>query len=176
MLKQQKIMRDECHETTLQTAKNMLIMTRNFCPCYIETLKLYKPRAVLGSWDNTLENGIAQVQKGKKYLSLIPYQSPLTPKERQVLRYNAVGLDAIQIGQKLGCGETTVQTHIKHIYSKLRLTFGFLELENNRQLLLYWCGDWHLIIKKELPVFEYLKSGTRKLEDFYRLLENPNKG
>ena len=167
---------DKCSEYTLQNAKNTLVITNNYCPCYLETLKKLKPKGVVGTWDETIEKAITQIKNGEKYLSQTPYCSPLTRAERQVLRYNALGMDATQIGAKLGCSENTVKTHIRRIYSGLRLTFPFLELENSRQLLLYWRGEWQFILKENLIKNDYLKMGSRSIEDILKLLENPEMG
>jgi DNA-binding CsgD family transcriptional regulator len=45
----------------------------------------------------------------------------LTPSEIQVVRLVAEGLSNPQIGQRLFISKRTVQTHLKHVFAKLRL-------------------------------------------------------
>ncbi len=46
----------------------------------------------------------------------------LTPSELQVVRLVAEGLSNPQIGERLFVSRRTVQTHLKHVFAKLRLT------------------------------------------------------
>ncbi len=46
-------------------------------------------------------------------------QSPLTPRETQVLRLLAQGLDNAAIAERLVVTKRTVQNHVSHIYGKL---------------------------------------------------------
>jgi NarL family two-component system response regulator LiaR len=50
-----------------------------------------------------------------------PTLDPLTPREVEVLRLVAQGLDNREIAQKLVISEATARTHISHILSKLHL-------------------------------------------------------
>jgi DNA-binding NarL/FixJ family response regulator len=43
----------------------------------------------------------------------------LTPRELEVLTLQQNGFDAQEIADKLGCSRYTVNTHIRHIHSKL---------------------------------------------------------
>lgn len=43
----------------------------------------------------------------------------LTPREREVLRWVAVGKSDAQIAAILGCSVRTVQKHLEHVYIKL---------------------------------------------------------
>jgi DNA-binding NarL/FixJ family response regulator len=45
----------------------------------------------------------------------------LTAREREILRLIASGLSNAEIGQQLFIGETTVKTHVTHIFQKLNL-------------------------------------------------------
>jgi DNA-binding NarL/FixJ family response regulator len=47
---------------------------------------------------------------------------PLTPRERQVLGLMAEGRSNTAIGEQLGLGAKTVETHINRVFSKLGLT------------------------------------------------------
>jgi two-component system response regulator DesR len=46
-------------------------------------------------------------------------ETPLTPRERQVIQAAADGLTARQIGRRIGMSERTVTTHLTRIYRKL---------------------------------------------------------
>lgn len=50
-----------------------------------------------------------------------PTPDPLTPRELEVLRLVAQGLDNQEIAEKLVVSEATVRTHVSHIMSKLHL-------------------------------------------------------
>jgi DNA-binding NarL/FixJ family response regulator len=47
--------------------------------------------------------------------------SELTPRELDVLRLMARGLDNQAIAEKLGVSEATVKTHVAHVYEKLQV-------------------------------------------------------
>jgi two-component system nitrate/nitrite response regulator NarL len=46
-------------------------------------------------------------------------ETPLTPRERQVIQAAADGLTARQIGRRIGMSERTATTHLSRIYRKL---------------------------------------------------------
>lgn len=46
----------------------------------------------------------------------------LSPREREVLRLVAEGLSNRQIGQRLHLGESTVKTHLLHVFGKLEVS------------------------------------------------------
>jgi len=58
---------------------------------------------------NVIERGIPPLQQG----------SPLSPRERQCLQLAAHGMTSIDIGEKLGITERTVNFHFSNIISKL---------------------------------------------------------
>ena len=58
--------------------------------------------------------------KGQKHGTYtIILGKPLSPREREVLLYTALGLTAVQIGTKLGISDQTVKSHRANIYVKL---------------------------------------------------------
>lgn len=50
------------------------------------------------------------------------YGAPLSPREREVATWIALGLSRVQIADRLGIGDQTVKTHLRNIYSKLGMT------------------------------------------------------
>ncbi len=63
------------------------------------------------------------VQRGQEFAAgadkASPAESPLTPREMEILQLLADGLDNSAIAQKLVITKRTVQNHISNIYSKL---------------------------------------------------------
>jgi DNA-binding CsgD family transcriptional regulator len=104
-----------------------------------------KPHGILGTWDKAIAKATTALLEGKPYFSPMLYVSPLTPKEREVLHLNAKGYEVKEIAMLLQSKPCTVNTHFKRIYEKLRTCFPNLKLENNRHLVFYWRGEWHLI-------------------------------
>jgi non-specific serine/threonine protein kinase len=49
-------------------------------------------------------------------------QDALTPREREVAMLVAEGLTNAEVANRLIIGERTVETHIKHLHQKLRVT------------------------------------------------------
>ena len=164
ILQHTQALTDECSEATLEQIGQhpRVVLTSNPCPCYLETLKDLNPCGVLGTWDNNLQQAISQLLAGRAYYSPMQYESPLTGKEREVLHLNARGLEVKDIAKQLHGCPSTINTHLKRIYEKLRLAFPHLKLENSRHLLLYWRGEWHLIQKN--PQKSILKIGDAPLE------------
>jgi DNA-binding NarL/FixJ family response regulator len=52
---------------------------------------------------------------------LPPSLSKLTPREREVLRHLGRGLSNTELAAELGLGESTIKTHVAHIFAKLNL-------------------------------------------------------
>jgi DNA-binding NarL/FixJ family response regulator len=149
LLQQAHALPDHCSEATILQLEQMpkLVLTSNPCPCYLETLKSLKPTGIFGTWDMALAKALAVLLEGKPYFSPMQYVSPLTPKEREVLHLNAKGFEVKEIAMMLHSQPCTVNTHFKRIYEKLRTSFPNLKLENNRHLVFYWRGEWHLIAR-----------------------------
>jgi DNA-binding NarL/FixJ family response regulator len=147
LLQQAQTLPDNCSEATLTHLQNTprVVLTSNPCPCYLETLRNLKPHGILGTWDKAIAKATAALLEGKPYFSPMLYESPLTPKEREVLHLNARGFEVKEIAVLLHSQPCTVNTHFKRIYEKLRTSFPNLKLENNRHLVFYWRGEWHLI-------------------------------
>ena len=59
---------------------------------------------------------------GQASLSPEPPSHPLTPREMEVLRLLAQGLDNAGIAERLVVTKRTVQNHVSNIYGKLELT------------------------------------------------------
>ena len=58
-------------------------------------------------------------QPGTEATSPFPTESPLTPREMEILQLLAQGMDNTAIAQKLVLTKRTVQNHISNIYGKL---------------------------------------------------------
>jgi NarL family two-component system response regulator LiaR len=84
----------------------------------------------------TLERAVRAVARGESWLSptvarqvvkravgdvITTPESPLTPRELEVLRLLAQGLDNTAIAQKLVVTKRTVQNHVSNIYGKLNV-------------------------------------------------------
>ena len=50
-----------------------------------------------------------------------PEEEPLTPREREIVRYVAVGMRNAEVAEKLAISEVTVKTHLNNIFQKLHL-------------------------------------------------------
>jgi DNA-binding NarL/FixJ family response regulator len=50
-----------------------------------------------------------------------PEEEPLTPREREIVRYVALGLRNAEVAAKLTISEVTVKTHLNNIFQKLHL-------------------------------------------------------
>src|SRR5206468_12972542 len=50
-----------------------------------------------------------------------PEEEPLTPREREIVRYVALGLRNAEVAGKLSISEVTVKTHLNNIFQKLHL-------------------------------------------------------
>ena len=50
-----------------------------------------------------------------------PAEEPLTPREREIVRYVAVGMRNAEVAAKLAISEVTVKTHLNNIFQKLHL-------------------------------------------------------
>jgi LuxR family maltose regulon positive regulatory protein len=59
---------------------------------------------------------------------------PLSKREMEVLQLLTTKLTAAEIADQLFVAESTVRTHIKHIYSKLNVNRRFEAIERAREL------------------------------------------
>jgi NarL family two-component system response regulator LiaR len=50
-----------------------------------------------------------------------PTEEPLTPREREIVRYVARGLRNAEVAERLSISEVTVKTHLNNIFQKLSL-------------------------------------------------------
>ena len=50
-----------------------------------------------------------------------PEEEPLTPREREIVRYVALGLRNAEVASKLSISEVTVKSHLNNIFQKLHL-------------------------------------------------------
>ena len=66
----------------------------------------------------------------------LPEDSPLTPRETQILALVGAGLTAHAIGYRLGISERTVHTHLEHAYRKLGVNDRMLAVTTARRLRL----------------------------------------
>lgn len=140
---------DRCCEKTLGllSAKgaHCIVLTDNPCPCYLETILELKPWALLGSWDAVCPQALELVARGERYFSVPAQKSVLTPAEREVLRFIAVGLETKVIAQRLSKEPSTVSVQTRAIYSKLRAAYPNFTLENHVHLTHFWRGQWQLL-------------------------------
>ena len=63
-----------------------------------------------------------------------PLIDPLSKREMEVLQFLPKNLSASEIADQLYVAESTIRTHIKHIYSKLNVSRRFEAVERAREL------------------------------------------
>ncbi|MBX5482919.1 MAG: response regulator transcription factor [Myxococcaceae bacterium] len=65
------------------------------------------------------EAGNVVVPSARAFDEFLPLISRLSPRERDVLRFVAAGMDNLTIAAHLGISERTVKTHVSALYRKL---------------------------------------------------------
>jgi DNA-binding CsgD family transcriptional regulator len=81
---------------------------------------------------------LEQLSRGERFRRTPAQQSPLTKRQRHVLRKVACGLDTHQIADTLRLQPRTVRNYIDTLKHRLNL-------HTREQLILYYWGLWHLL-------------------------------
>jgi LuxR family maltose regulon positive regulatory protein len=79
-------------------------------------------------------NQLLQLFRREAYSSGQPLVDPLSARELEILRMLPTKFTASEIAEQLFIAESTVRTHIKHIYSKLNVNRRFEAVERAREL------------------------------------------
>lgn len=94
---------------------------------------------------------------------ILPTISPLSPREREVMVFTALGLTCEQIGEKLFIGKRTAGRHRQNSYTKLGVFAGAPEAVS---LLLVTDLDFYNVVKdailegQDKPI-EHNRGGTQ---------------
>jgi DNA-binding CsgD family transcriptional regulator len=117
-----------------------LIISDNPCPDYWEDLWSMEPQGLLvgGTTLPEITQALAQLARGERFKRTPAQQSPLTQRQRHVLRELARGLDTHQIADILQLKPRTVRNYIDTLKHQLKL-------HTREQLVLYYWGLWHLL-------------------------------
>ena len=122
---------------TLASSKPVIFLTWNRCPVYKLNLLDLRPNGLLeGRYLTNLPYVIEAVMEGEQVVPLII--TPLTSKERTVLKLVARGYSNKTIADMTNVGEQTIKNHIYSFYEKLHL-------KSRVQAAHYYFGNWHLI-------------------------------
>jgi two-component system, NarL family, nitrate/nitrite response regulator NarL len=108
----------------LQPGLRVLVLSMYDNPGYVREAKLAGARAYVlkDSAAETIIDALRQVAAGGEVWPPSTSGGPhLTPREREVLGLLAEGLSSQLIGERLGMGVRTVETHRTHLRRKLRL-------------------------------------------------------
>lgn len=111
-------------QTAYDDSEKIFTSLKNGASGYI--LKNDKPQRILQAIEEVFEGGAvlnpAIAQKVLDYFKPAQQQSPLSPKENEVLSLLAEGLSYKMVADKLGVSYTTINTHTKRIYEKLHIS------------------------------------------------------
>ncbi|WP_316825820.1 response regulator transcription factor [Pedobacter miscanthi] len=111
-------------QTAYDDSEKIFTSIKNGASGYI--LKNDKPQRILQAIEEVFEGGAAMnpaiAQKVLDYFKPIKKESPLSPKENEVLSLLAEGLSYKMVADKLGVSYTTINTHTKRIYEKLHIS------------------------------------------------------
>ncbi len=111
-------------QTAFDDSNKIFTSIKNGASGYI--LKSDKPQRILQAIEEVHQGGAvmnpAIAQKVLEYFKPQKMESPLSPKEHEVLALLSEGLSYKMIAEKLGVSYTTVNTHTKHIYEKLHIS------------------------------------------------------
>ena len=115
-----------------------LVVTANRSPHYLLDLLDEEPEGLVISSNlpYTLPTYLSRVAVGERlYEGPPPYKTPLTRREREVLRRTMYGESAEVLAPLLGISAYTVGEHLRHVRTKLGV-------ERNAELVLaYFAGD-----------------------------------
>jgi DNA-binding NarL/FixJ family response regulator len=111
-------------QTAYDDSENIFTSIRNGASGYI--LKSDKPQRILQAIEEVYEGGAAMnpgiAQKVLEHFAPRAKNSPLSPKETEVLNLLAEGLSYKMVADKLGVSYSTINTHTKRIYEKLHIS------------------------------------------------------
>lgn len=111
-------------QTAYDDSEKIFTSIKNGASGYI--LKNDKPQRILQAIEEVFEGGAAMnpaiAQKVLDYFKPTKKESPLSPKENEVLSLLAEGLSYKMVADKLGVSYTTINTHTKRIYEKLHIS------------------------------------------------------
>lgn len=111
-------------QTAYDDSEKIFTSIKNGASGYI--LKNDKPQRILQAIEEVFEGGAAMnpaiAQKVLDYFKPTKKQSPLSPRENEVLSLLAEGLSYKMVADKLGVSYTTINTHTKRIYEKLHIS------------------------------------------------------
>lgn len=82
-----------------------------------------------------VEDAISHATKGRRRRITPDYQTPLTPAERETLRYCAYAMTNKEIADVMGVAERTVKNRLVQVFSKL-------QLDNRSQAIRYYWGAY----------------------------------
>lgn len=111
-------------QTAFDDSIKIFTSIKNGASGYI--LKSDKPQRILQAIEEVHQGGAVMnpviAQKVLEYFKPSNTESPLSPKEHEVLALLAEGLSYKMVAEKLNVSYTTVNTHTKHIYEKLHIS------------------------------------------------------
>lgn len=111
-------------QTAYDDSEKIFTSLRNGASGYI--LKNDKPQRILQAIEEIVDGGAvlnpAIAQKVLDYFKPEQRNSPLSPKESEVLSALSEGLSYKMVADKLGVSYTTINTHTKRIYEKLHIS------------------------------------------------------
>jgi LuxR family quorum sensing-dependent transcriptional regulator len=120
--KAEKTIMDEAREFDVREGMTIPIVSRSgtvtlFCPCGREPDISERARAaieIIGIYSNhALKRALLQQQRNEAA------RTPLTPREREIMQWVAIGKTDDEIADILSIGTTTVTTHVEHAKQKL---------------------------------------------------------
>jgi LuxR family quorum sensing-dependent transcriptional regulator len=120
--KSEKAIMDEAREFDVREGMTIPIVSRSgtvtlFCPCGREPDISERARAaieIIGIYSNhALQRALLQQQRSEAT------RTPLTPREREIMQWVAIGKTDDEIADILSISTTTVTTHVEHAKQKL---------------------------------------------------------
>lgn len=115
--------------------EHLIVITWNRCAEYLDDLWALGPAGLIsgGTQQTELIRAITAVAQGQRYRSDPMCTSPLTARERHMLRLASLGWSMEAIAESLGCRKQTVMNSFSHIYTQLGL-------RNRTEAVLYYWG------------------------------------
>ncbi len=128
---------------TVAGGRAALLVTANACPEYRLDRSAQHRAALHFSSPEPAEivRAVWRLHRAPDEPAPLP-ASPLSLRERAVLRGVAHGLEDREIGERLGIRGAVVRNHVSAILSKLRAAHPEVRLDSRLQLALYYWGLW----------------------------------